>query len=178
MNGRIGSRAKEPAALVGQGGVTLIELMVTIAIFAIVLGIAVPSFTGAMLDSNLKSYADNLSSSALLARSEAIKRNTAVTLCVSSSGTSCGTGSWEQGWIVISGASVLHQQAALPAGILVVESGGALESIDFRPTGVAATPANFTVCRATPSVGPHERVVAISPTGRTSVTKTTNGACP
>lgn len=160
----------------GSIGFTLVEMMVTIAVLAILLGIAVPSFTETLLGNKLASYANELSSSALLARGEAIKRNAVVTLCVSSTGTACGTGSWEQGWIVISGTTVLHQHAALPSGLKVIET-SATSSIDFRPTGVGASAATLTVCRATPSVGAQERVVTISVTGRTSVSKTTNGAC-
>ena len=34
-------------------------------------------------------------------RSEAIKRNRVVEMCVSVNGTSCAEGGWEQGWIVL-----------------------------------------------------------------------------
>lgn len=158
-------------------GFTLIELMVTIAVMAILISIAVPSMTDALLGSKLASYANSLSSSAMLARSEAIKRNATVSLCVSSTGASCETGSWEQGWIVISGTSVIHRMEALPTGLRVAEA-TSIERVDFRPSGVGATAATLTVCRQTPTVGAQERVVAISATGRTSVSKTTNASCP
>lgn len=170
-------RKGAPSRRIDAIGFTLVELMVTIAVMAILLGIAVPSFNEAMLGSKLSSFANSLSGSALLARSEAIKRNAPVTLCVSSTGTACGTGSWEQGWIVISdGGTVLHSHAALPSGLKVIEA-AANDELVFRPTGVGATSATFTVCRATPSAGGQERVVTISATGRADVDKTTNGAC-
>lgn len=161
---------------IGSSGFTLVEIMVTIAVMAILMGIAIPSFTEVMLGSKLGSYANNLSSSALLARSEAIKRNERITLCVSLAGTACEAGSWEQGWIVKSGSSILHRQEALPTGLKATEA-SSLTSIDFSPTGAGATSATFTICRATPSVGSQERIVNISATGRVAVTKTTNGAC-
>lgn len=160
-----------------QRGFTLIEMMVTIAVMAILLMIAVPSFQEATLGSKLGSYANSLVAGAHLARSEAIKRNEVVTLCVSSNGTSCGTGGWEQGWIVLAAdGTVVQRQQALIAGFKATETGGAT-SLAFRPSGVGSDTATFTVCRATPDVGGQERVVSISMTGRPSVAKTTAGSC-
>lgn len=171
-------------------GFTLVELMVTIAIAAILLGIAVPSFDGVMLSMKLTSYANNLVASTLLARSEAIKRNAVVSLCVSSDGSSCRTGGWEQGWIVMCNTSgdntscdpagpntmVIHHQPAVSSGWKITES-STITSVSFQPTGTGATSAMLTVCRATPNVGSQERVVRISASGRPSVTKTANAAC-
>lgn len=159
-------------------GFTLLELMITISIAAILLAIAVPSFRNASLGSTLGSIANNMVASVQLARSEAIKRNSVITLCASTNGTSCATTTtpgWEQGWIVLNGANVLQVQQALPAGWKVTQGGGT-SSISFQPIGVGATAASFTVCRSSP-VGSQERVVTISATGVAYVTRTTAGAC-
>ena len=177
-------------------GFTLIELMVTIAIMAILLAIATPSFNDALLSNKLSSYANNLVGSAYASRSEAIKRNAVITLCVSSDGTTCAnTGGWEQGWIVMCNSNissnicntagtstiVIQRQPPAAAGFRVtgVTTGTStvIRSIDFQPTGVGATPATLTVCRATPSAGSIERVVTISASGRPSVARTTAGVC-
>ena len=82
-------------------GFTLIELMVTVAVLMTLLMVAVPSLDDNTLGKKLSSYANNLAASAYFARSEAIKRNALITLCVSSDGTSCAaSGGWQQGWIV------------------------------------------------------------------------------
>lgn len=157
-----------------QRGFTLIELMVTIVVLAVLLGIAIPSFTESTLGSRLRSEANDLAAGALLARSEAIKRNETVTLCASSDGATC-TGTWASGWIVRSvGGTVLMAHGAAPSGFLVSSSE---TSIDFQPSGVGAVSTTLTVCRATPSVGGQERVVSISATGRASVSKTATGSC-
>lgn len=160
-----------------QTGFTLIEMMVTIAVMAILLAIAVPSFTNATLGSKLSSYANSFVASAHLARSEAIKRNAAVTLCASTDGASCATtGGWQQGWIVLSGTTVIQRQQALPAGMLFTEAGGVL-SIIYQSSGINATSTTLTLCRATPSVGSQQREISISATGRPSVAKTTSASC-
>lgn len=159
-----------------QKGFTLVELMVTVAVMAILLGIAVPSFNDAMLGSKLTTYSNNFVASAALARSEALKRNVATTLCVSSNGASCTAGSWEAGWIVLSGATVIRQQSAAATGFKIIEA-TAKTSLTFQPAGVGATSATMKVCRATPTVGSQERSVTLSATGRAVVSKTATGTC-
>src|SRR6185312_13831464 len=91
-----------------QQGFTIVELMVALAILSILLYIAVPSFRDTGLPSQLRAVANGMVAATQIARSEAIKRNATVRLCVSSDGATCATGNWQQGWIVISGTTVLH----------------------------------------------------------------------
>jgi type IV fimbrial biogenesis protein FimT len=157
-----------------QRGFTMIELMVTVAIAVILLTIAVPSFKESQLNSQLRASANNLIASANLARGEAIKRSAPVNLCVSSDGATCGTGGWEQGWIVLSGAEVLYREEPTANGFLI--STGGTNSFSFQPTGVDATAGSFVVCRTMP-VGSQERVVTIDVSGRAWLRRTTTGIC-
>ena len=165
-------------------GFTLIELMVTIAIVAILATVAAPSFNEAILGSRLTAFANNFVASAMLARSEAIKRNSTVSLCRSGDGTSCATsGGWQQGWIVFNdinadqtvntGETIIQYQQALSTGYQLT---GDDYNLAFQAIGAGSTTATLTLCRSYPA-GTQERVVAISATGRTTVKKTTSGVC-
>ncbi|OWP49577.1 GspH/FimT family pseudopilin [Pseudomonas nitroreducens] len=155
-------------------GFTLLELMVTLAVAAILIGIAVPSLSDATLAGKLSASANDLVAGVAMGRSEAIKRNSVTSLCVSSNGSSCGSGGWDQGWIVISGSTVIQKHPAAPTGFKVTSS---VTRIDFQPSGVGNTQASLTVCRSAPSAGAQERVVNVSATGRAYVSKTTTGTC-
>lgn len=165
-------------------GFTLIEMMVTVAIAAILAMIAVPSFNEAMLGSKLSSLANNFVVSAQLARSEAIKRNAPVTFCASSNSSTC-TGAWNDGWLVFHDANnnasvdaneLIYTQAPFPNGFLL---SGAVTSINFQPTGYGATSANLTLCRSEPIVGTQQRTITINATGRPVVEKVTGATtCP
>lgn len=155
-------------------GFTLLELMVTLAVAAILIGIAVPSLSDATLTGKLSASANDLVAGVAMGRSEAIKRNSVTSLCVSSNGSSCGSGGWDQGWIVISGSTVIQKHPAAPTGFKVTSS---VTRIDFQPSGVGNTQASLTVCRSAPSAGAQERVVNVSATGRAYVSKTTTGTC-
>jgi type IV fimbrial biogenesis protein FimT len=164
------------------GGFTLIELMIVLVILAVVAVLAPAGFTQLSLTTNLRSNANEMLSSVYLSRSEAIKRNTPVTLCVSTDGATCaGAGDWEQGWIVLaSDGTVVKHHPALAAGYSMTGSASAPGShtMVFQPSGSASTSSNITVCRQNPYVGNQERVVSVSATGRGRIFTTTAGSCP
>lgn len=89
--------------LVSMQGITLVEMMVTLSIVAILTVLATPSFTGIIQKARLQAEANSLVGDLQFARSEAIKRGQPVSLCPSSNGTACSMTkpyAWEQGWIV------------------------------------------------------------------------------
>jgi len=166
---RVGRRAY-------ASGMTMTELLITLAVLAVLMMVAVPSFKDASLGSRLSAAANDLLASVQLARSEAIKRNVAVTLCASAGGTTCAaSGGWEQGWIIVAAAAVIQVQQGLPDGYLLTQTGGTVP-LNFQPIGIGATAATFTVCRDDPD-GSQERVLTVRAAGTAFVTRTTTGSC-
>ena len=89
-------------------GFTVIELMVTLAIVAIMMGLGVPSFRAFISSQRVKTGSYELMTSLVIARSEAVKRNASVTLTPTSSSA------WNNGWTVATaGGSTLHSQDAI-----------------------------------------------------------------
>lgn len=139
-------------------GFTLIELMITLAVAAIVLTIAVPSFRSIIQDTRLTTQINELAASLNLARSEAIKRGLSVTICKSNdqdATPTCG-GNWHDGWLVFedfnnngafnSGADTLIKvTSALPASTTLIFP---RNQITYDSTGFATGVANgtFTLC--------------------------------
>jgi type IV fimbrial biogenesis protein FimT len=167
-------------------GFTLVELMVTLLVLAILLGLAVPSFRDASLSSRLTGYANDLVAGVQIARSEAIKRNATVTLCASEDGATCAEDvGWEVGWIILAPRpttpgtlDVVDRHAPLTDEFIIAEESGDTR-ITFPSTvvGVAPMPITFTVCRESP-VGKQEREVTVTASGATRVRPTENGECP
>lgn len=82
-------------------GFTLPELLVSVAIAAILLAAALPSMKDVIVKDRSASQINELLASLQLARSEAIKRMAPVTVCASSDGSTCDAAqTWEAGWIV------------------------------------------------------------------------------
>lgn len=108
-------------------GFTIIELIVTMAVVAILATVAVPNFIDIMTKRRIAGYVNEFSSALAFARSEAIRRGVPVSVCKSANGTSCG-GTWSGGWIVFvnndndnpaavdSGEAVLRVSPALSTG--------------------------------------------------------------
>lgn len=73
--------------------------MVTLAVAAIVVTVAVPSFRAIVQNNRAATQANELVTALNLARSEAVKRGVSVSMCPSSNQDTC-SGGWADGWIV------------------------------------------------------------------------------
>ncbi len=85
----------------GARGFSLVELMITVAIAAILLALAFPSFTNLIRSNRVTSATNELVATIMLARTEAIRSPGGAAVCTSSDGASCdAAGNWNTGWIV------------------------------------------------------------------------------
>ena len=89
-----------------DAGFTLIELVVTLAVAALLASLAAPSVRDFIVRSGMTNLGNEFNASILKARNEAVNRNTCVTMCMSSTASgaspSCTTSGtdWQVGWIV------------------------------------------------------------------------------
>lgn len=138
-----------------QGGFTVTELMVVVAIVAILLSLGVPSFRYITNAYRMSAEINGLLGDMQYARAEAIRQGQPVTACVSTNGTACtGGGNWAGGWIVFSdpngnqavdaGEVVLRTQAAF-AGTTpdTFNASAGLTAITYNREGFATTTAGF-----------------------------------
>ena len=168
----------------GALGVTLIELLVTVAILTILLSLGVPSFQTFIAENRVKTATTDFMSSLNLARSEAIRRGVRVVVCKSSDPNATTpacvtTGTWAQGWIVFvdtnndaSHASTEKLLQARDALDQVLASGNTnvASYVSFTSTGTtkltSGSPQNgtLTICGDT-----YQRQIIINDSGRIRV---------
>ncbi len=120
-----------------MSGFTLLELMIALAIGSVILVLGVPSFKGTIDNQRMTSATNEMVMSLNLAKSEAIKRVTYVSICKSSNGVSCGAAgtSWDDGWIIFANATVANS-GSVDAGDEILRVYPALrDSLSLTPTG-------------------------------------------
>lgn len=81
-----------------KNGFTIIELMVTLAVFAVVVGVVLPNFNIQILNHRSIALGEDFTTALNFARSEAVKRRARISLCASSDGATC-VGAWTDGFM-------------------------------------------------------------------------------
>ncbi len=118
-----------------QKGFTLLELMTTLAVGAILVSFAVPSMQAVNANSNQAGSINDLVSAIHIARSTAVSQNTRVTVCASDDGSSCTAGGWHTGYVVFRD---VDGDQALDGEDTIIKTGDKLDSLKIAPTGIGA----------------------------------------
>ena len=143
-----------------SSGFTLIELMIAIALLAILAGVAMPFYRDIIAEQRNRSITNDLHSAMALARSEAVKRNTPVTLSPMPT--------WSEGWRIaspVAGQADLLSQTLQPG--VTIDSAAA--SITFSASG--RTPAALQFELTSDTNANSVRCLALGVDGRASVEK-------
>ena len=168
-----------------EGGFTLVELAITLAVLAIIVTLAVPAFTSLINGNRLTAQANELVADLQSARMEAVKRNRPVTVCPSTDNATCSGGDWGNRIITApNGAGVEVVRTSTAKGVLGVR--GDVASVVFRADGSARAvaggallDATFTVCLPTTSPEQNVRAVTLASGSRVATAaQTTAGVCP
>ena len=165
-----------------QIGFTLLELMVTVALAAILLTVGVPSFSNFIKNGHLTTANNDLVTAFNIARSEAIKRGVRVTVCKSNDEASCTTsGNWDQGWIVFTDENnnggynsatetLLRVHSAMQTSVTAVGGGTVTNNVSYVSTGKSQQTSgglqSGTILVRDDRVGAFGRNLTISQTGR------------
>jgi len=146
-------------------GFTLVELVITIALFAILAAVAVPNYKSFIASQRVKAAAHELLVAAQYARSEAVKRNRPTIL------RALGD-DWNNGWEVVDSVALLQplQQWGAPAG---VEIDAEVNDIRLLNNGRAdlASAEIISVCDVGRVVGVSRREFRIDMSGLSNVTR-------
>lgn len=162
-------------------GFTLVELMITVSVIGIVALVAIPSMQALINANRLTGVSGEMSAALQMARSEATRRNTRVTVCESSDGTTCTGGKVWTRWIVRGEANARDTRETLrddraPGSVQI---SGPTSGVRFTPSGMVVSAESVTVCMPTTNPADNQRVLSVNLSGGVVSTKANgSGACP
>lgn len=142
-------------------GFTLIELMVTVAVLAVIVGLATPSFRSLLEAQRMRAAAFDLMADLTLARSEALKRGPLANP-VTLRPTSGDAAHWEAGWSVTVGTEIVSRKNPVGQGVRL--TGPALVVFDRNGrVSSTTTVAKFALADSTDT---RKRCISLDPSGR------------
>jgi type IV fimbrial biogenesis protein FimT len=177
-------RTRQPGA--PADGFTLVEVMITLSVAAVLMAIGVPMFRDTIARNRLTEQANDLVAAITIARSQAITANQRITLCRvdSDADDACsGTaGSWEF-WVVNNAAGTVLRRGTVPTygGVIEVTSELTNDEITFASDGLARTNGalvageQILVCSSHGTTD-NQRTIALGAGSRVS-TNRASGAC-
>jgi len=166
-------------------GYTLYELLMTLALVAVILGLGLPSFSGIAARHRLHVEVNALFHAIHLARKESIMRKRVVSLCPSLDGLNCEPGrDWSTGWLMFENTDKdepprRDEGEALLQAHIVAENIRIMANrrgFTLRATQKRATNGTFVVCDRADRVAP--KALVVSYTGRPRVTDKTRRGEP
>jgi type IV fimbrial biogenesis protein FimT len=169
-----------------MNGFSIMELLITMLVASILVGVAVPSFRGMIVSNRLTTQSNEFVGAINLARSAAITRNMTITFCRADAATdtvcSADNDPWAA-WIVRNAAGEVLRNGAIDDfdGSLLVTSDLTNQSLEFRADGLARTGGVvvaekvISVC-VTSDIAANFRSLTIGAGSRVSTTKSA-GAC-
>jgi type IV fimbrial biogenesis protein FimT len=163
-------------------GFTVIELMVTVAVAAILVAVAVPAFNNFVMTDRDIGQVNSLVASFNYARSEAIKQHLAkgVQVCPSDDGTTCtGGAAWSSGWVVINHdptlagtpLAVIQSVPALGGNNTVTAAGTGATGVTFQPNGGTLGSETLTIIVCDPRGAAYARDVEVTATGKVAASQ-------
>jgi type IV fimbrial biogenesis protein FimT len=163
-------------------GITALELVVTMAVVAILLATAVPAFRTYTLNHRMHTAMDVLQTDLNLARGRAISHNVQTIACPADDSIACsGTPDWQDGWIIFTDLNgdrqkqtgePLHKRANAME-FLSISSSRSRSYLRFFPNGTAPG-SNITIFFCDQRGAEHAGKVLVSNSGRIR-TETTGG---
>jgi type IV fimbrial biogenesis protein FimT len=164
-----------------NSGYTMMELVMTISIVAILATIGIPSFKYVTTSNRMSGEVNALLGDMQFARSQAIKQGQTVTVCTSTNGTTCAgatVNTWQGGWIVFldpngnhmvdAGDAVMRVRPAFTGGDAFVASTATFSYATFNRMGYGPTGStgiiNITLHDSTSNTA-WTRCLAVNPIG-------------